>query len=306
MVWDVASGRRLTVFRAHSRHSLGGGVLLTVSFKFSPDGKLVLSSDTAGYGYVWTARSGRILNAIRGPAEPPGMWSGWGGAISPDDRLAVTVASWDSAAHVYEVGRPRALLTPRGSQQDIEDAAFSPDSSLLATISGDGVRLWTTQESNPVLTLSGSFGSAITFTALDRGSRATRRPGPPSLFASATTARRECFGDGAATLAPVERFAGFVRKRHRRKLANAVLGLLLVRESSTLRRSRRAVRLGRHRPPLRRLLSAGRTRPRSAVVATASAGRAGARRRAPPAAAGRPTGKRFSAAAVLLLGLRLQ
>lgn len=136
MVWDVASGRRLTVFRAHSRHSLGGGVLLTVSFKFSPDGKLVLSSDTAGYGYVWTARSGRIPNAIRGPAEPPGMWSGWGGAISPDDRLAVTVASWDSAAHVYEVGRPRALLTLRGSQQDIEDAAFSPDSSLLATISG--------------------------------------------------------------------------------------------------------------------------------------------------------------------------
>jgi WD40 repeat protein len=137
MVWDVASGRRLTVFRAHSRHSLGGGVLLTVSFKFSPDGKLVLSSDTAGYGYVWTARSGCVLNAIRGPAEPPGMWSGWGGAISPDDRLAVTVASWDSAAHVDEVGRPRALLTLRGSQQDIEDAAFSPDSSLLATISGD-------------------------------------------------------------------------------------------------------------------------------------------------------------------------
>jgi hypothetical protein len=64
-----------------------------VSFKFSPDGKLVLSSDAAGYGYVWTARSGRILNAIRGPAEPPGMWSGWGGAISPDDQLAVTVAS---------------------------------------------------------------------------------------------------------------------------------------------------------------------------------------------------------------------
>lgn len=129
MVWDVASGRRLTVFRAHSRHSLGGGVLLTVSFKFSPDGELVLSSDTAGYGYVWTARSGRILNAIRGPAEPPGMWSGWGDAISPDDRLAVTVASWDSAAHVYEVGRPRALLTLRGSQQDIEYAAFSPDTA---------------------------------------------------------------------------------------------------------------------------------------------------------------------------------
>jgi WD40 repeat protein len=102
-----------------------------------------LSSDTAGYGYVWTARSGCVLNAIRGPAEPPGMWSGWGGAISPDDRLAVTVASSDSAAHVDEVGRPRALLTLRGSQQDIEDAAFSPDSSLPATISGDGVRLRT-------------------------------------------------------------------------------------------------------------------------------------------------------------------
>ena len=153
-VWDVHSGRRLTVFRGHVGASNGYGQA-NVDFHFSPDGSLILSVDEAGRTFVWRSRSGQVLNTIKGPAVPRGQYTGMGGAISPDDRLVVAVYSWDEQAHVYRVGRPGPLLTLSGHGNGIDDASFNADGTLLATISDvdQTVRVWDTREQDPVLTL---------------------------------------------------------------------------------------------------------------------------------------------------------
>jgi WD40 repeat protein len=165
-VWDVASGRELTVFTGHvGRHNPYGPA--NVALKFSPDGTLILSADESGLSFVWDARTGHVLNRIQGTPEPTGMYAGMGGAISPDDRFVVTTASWDHEAHVYRVGgSDTALLTLRGHAAGINDAEFGPDSTLLATIStaDDTVRVWDTLHGDPLLTIPESYiGSRVDF-----------------------------------------------------------------------------------------------------------------------------------------------
>ena len=153
-VWDVGSGRRLTVFGGHVGASNGYG-RANVGFHFSPDGSLILSDDEGGRTFVWRSRTGQVLNTIKGPPVPRGMYSGMGGAISPDDRLVVAVYSWDDQAHVYRVGHAGPLLTLSGHGGGIDDATFNADSTLLATVSDvdQTIRVWDTQEQDPVLTL---------------------------------------------------------------------------------------------------------------------------------------------------------
>jgi WD40 repeat protein len=176
-VWDVQSGRRLALFEGHAgRHTQFG--LARVVFKFSPDGSLILSSDDSGLTFVWNARSGRVLNRVQGVPEPPGTaYSGWGGAISPDDKLFVTAADWDTAATIFRVGQPQPLLTLPAGLFGIDDATFNDDGSLLATISGQSVSLWDTSEQSPVLTIPGDFGSRVEF-APDGTSLITNGFGP--------------------------------------------------------------------------------------------------------------------------------
>jgi WD40 repeat protein len=162
-VWEVASGRGLTVFRGHvGRSNPYSQANLVV--KFSPDGTLVLSSDDSGLTFIWNARTGHVLNRIAGTPVPPGMYSGWGGAISPDDRYAVTVASWDPLGHVYKVGDRHEVAQLRGSATfGVQDATFSPDGTLIAGLASDATRVWDLQHADPVLTLTGLFGDRVEF-----------------------------------------------------------------------------------------------------------------------------------------------
>ena len=118
-VWDLSTGRRLVLFTGHVGHQTPYGPAGVV-VKFSPDSSLILkSSDSDGYSYVWNARTGQLLERIRGSAEPAGLQSAWwGGAISPDDAL-VYAASRDNSGHVYRIGERgelrRCSVAQRGS-----------------------------------------------------------------------------------------------------------------------------------------------------------------------------------------------
>ncbi len=162
-VWDLSTGRRLVLFTGHVGHQTPYGPAGVV-VKFSPDSSLILSSDSDGYSYVWNARTGQLLERIRGSAEPAGLQSAWwGGAISPDDALVVTVASWDNSGHVYRIGERGELLSLLGGSEGIDDATFNADGSLIATVSPDGIRLWDTRSQSPIQTLSGYFGTRVAF-----------------------------------------------------------------------------------------------------------------------------------------------
>jgi len=99
-----------------------------------------ISYSLNGVTDVWQARTGRVLNVIRGPAPPAGMFEErMGGAISPDDQYVVTTSGGDNDAHVYRVGQPGEVLALQGHSDGVDDATFSPDGTLIATTAGHGI-----------------------------------------------------------------------------------------------------------------------------------------------------------------------
>jgi WD40 repeat protein len=176
-IWDVATGRPLVKFyRHHPQTGFGAGITL----KFSPDSTLVLSADQSGVTFVWQASTGHVLNEIHGLGPPQRMYNPMmGGAISPNDQLVVTTSGWDNEAHVYRVGHPGELIALRGHSDGIDDATFSPDSTLIATTAGHSVctgvvmgstcdnsaRVWDTQQASPLLTLRNDGGTRVDFSA---------------------------------------------------------------------------------------------------------------------------------------------
>jgi WD40 repeat protein len=164
-VWEVSTGRPLHGFAGFRK---GGGN--TIAIKFSPDGKLVLAADPTGLTVVWDPLTGRVLNRIHGSVA--GVASG---AISPNDRYVVTVSNGSDDAHLYRVGEPGQVLELVGHSAGIFDATFNADGTLLATTSpisqnydGDGtVRVWSTTDSHPLLTLPHGAGTRIEFSADD-------------------------------------------------------------------------------------------------------------------------------------------
>ena len=162
-VWDVSSGRRVAEFDRHVGHKVGSAPAQIV-LDFSPDSRLLLSSDSSGATFVWDARTGQTVQAIHGPPEPPvGMYNGFGGAISPNDQLVATYASWDGTVHVYRIGTPSQLIGLQGVDTGIFGVAFNPDSTLLATTAEGDVDLWDTRAQSPVQTIPGNFGGSIAF-----------------------------------------------------------------------------------------------------------------------------------------------
>jgi WD40 repeat protein len=174
-VWDVATGRHLVSFYRHHPQT---NVTTAVTLKFSPDSTLVLSADQSGVTFVWQARTGRVLNEIHGPGPPRGMYNEvMGGAISPNDQLVVTTSGWDNDAHVYRVGHPGEPIVLQGHSDGIDDATFSPDSTLIATTAGhsfctgaaigptcdNSTRVWDIQQSSPLLTLRNDGGTRVDF-----------------------------------------------------------------------------------------------------------------------------------------------
>ena len=77
-----------------------------VSVSFSPNGSLVLTSNSDGRSFVWRPRTGHVVAEMKGDAEPPvGMYALINGAISPDDKLVVVASGWDDDASVYRSAR---------------------------------------------------------------------------------------------------------------------------------------------------------------------------------------------------------
>lgn len=131
VMWDAVSGARL-----QEQHDHGEGVL---SVDASRDGKWLMTADGSGAVHIRTAHDARTTAVLRAPGQ-----SRLAGAVfSPDSRWVLTVNRndpprlWDWQA---APGSSTATLT--GDANRLYFAGFSPDSSLLVTVGGNGAQLW--------------------------------------------------------------------------------------------------------------------------------------------------------------------
>ncbi|MFD5507597.1 hypothetical protein ACFWIB_07445 [Streptomyces sp. NPDC127051] len=116
-----------------------GAALVRVAF--SPDGRLVAATTSAGSVQVWDPVTGLPI----GPPLVGGTVLPWCLAFSPDGRLLAT-ASGDRTVHLRDPATGAVLRELRtGHRGPLKRLAFSPDGQLLATGSADWtLALWKT------------------------------------------------------------------------------------------------------------------------------------------------------------------
>jgi WD40 repeat protein len=123
-LWDLASGRMLRSFAAHS-----GPI---TSAEFSPDGKLLLTASRDHEARIWFVQTGRPKDVIRWHFGPLG-----GATFSPDGRWVMTAGP--STAGVGPVSTARRLLLLRGHIRPLVGAGFGGrNGQTIVTASRDG------------------------------------------------------------------------------------------------------------------------------------------------------------------------
>ena len=143
MIWDVATGRRLTTLRGHK------GIVHALAF--SPDGKRLVTAGQDGTVKLWNVQGGQEVSTYKGHTDAVRCV-----AFSPDGQRLAT-GSNDRTVKVWNAtGRPEESVTLKGHTSVIPAVAFSPDGEMLATGSNDmTARLWEVASGRELATLKG-------------------------------------------------------------------------------------------------------------------------------------------------------
>jgi WD40 repeat protein len=124
---EVRSGRQLTVIRE--------AAIITAPLVFSPDEK-ILASVTGNTITLWNIQSGKQIQILK-------LHTGWVGvlAISPDNNM-VTSLFLDRTFRIWDVksGKERWILNDSFGSS-FTAIAFSPDSTMLASVECGKIRL---------------------------------------------------------------------------------------------------------------------------------------------------------------------
>jgi WD40 repeat protein len=121
-IWEAATGRTTGLPLRHDNP-------INLA-QFSPDGRLILTTDRALTTRVFDPATGR-------PVGPPTRYSAQIQAAPPfsqDGKRTLTVC-YDQSVWVREVRPPGLLLMPLTEAGDVDDASFSPDGRRIMTIS---------------------------------------------------------------------------------------------------------------------------------------------------------------------------
>ncbi|HVK07456.1 MAG TPA: protein kinase, partial [Gemmataceae bacterium] len=147
-VWDLRTGREVSVFRGHTS--------MNRTLDVSPDGRRVVSFEGEKASLMlWDADTGQTVRPLVG--HPTAIN---GGLFSPDGDRLLTVEQfpgtemrlWDG-----RTGKPVAVLS--GHRNQITGFRFSPDGRWIATSSRDqSIGLWEARSGKPEAILKGHTG----------------------------------------------------------------------------------------------------------------------------------------------------
>ena len=123
------------------------------SVRFSPDGKLLVTTSgatgLAGWTAIWDAKSGRQLMEFRGHYDVVQT-----AAISHDNKVLAT-GSYDRRILLWDIATGALLRELGGHNGAIYDLDFNRDGTVLASASGDEtVKLWRVADGQRLDTLS--------------------------------------------------------------------------------------------------------------------------------------------------------
>jgi WD40 repeat protein len=180
-LWDVATGKERAVLQGHAD--------VVWNVVFSPDGTALASGSADGTARLWDIATGEIMFVLEGTSQPgAGTFSYgdddgdlqvsgvsntaavWSVAFSPDGAI-LAVGRGDpwvgpGSLQLYDTATGQLLSElypethpPCCEMVTVQDLAFSPDGTLLATANGDGTaRLWDVATGKERAVLKGDTG----------------------------------------------------------------------------------------------------------------------------------------------------
>jgi WD40 repeat protein len=175
-LWSASTGKLLRTFEQKKSNPSGllhvsnllarpvqDAAQPVVQMRFSPNGKILVTTDPSNRVWLWDIASGQRKNEVMIPdapaadsaQSPDDLMS-----LSPDARLMATVKPDDvnapesHAAHLWDMQTGKEVATLPGQRGVINKVQFSPNGAYVATATDDGVvRFWSTEASGELPTL---------------------------------------------------------------------------------------------------------------------------------------------------------
>jgi RNA polymerase sigma factor (sigma-70 family) len=132
-IWDVKSGKEV--------RTLTGFKGMATAVAFSPEEKILASSDGAGLVRLWDAKTGKSLAKLKGPIGGGGSL-----AFSPDGKTLASVGverrNGKPSVRVWDVASRKEIATLKNHTRNLWTVAFSHDGKRMVTAGDDAVRVW--------------------------------------------------------------------------------------------------------------------------------------------------------------------
>ncbi len=146
-LWDADTGQLTSTLKGHASNVL--------SLAFSPDGKTLASTGSWDHtARLWDVSTGTV-NAVLTADDIQG-WAFYEAAFSPDGKTLATGGD-PSSLKLWDVATGQLKATFTGHAAVVWSLSFSPDGKILASGSYDGtIKLWDLATGEPRTTLRGS------------------------------------------------------------------------------------------------------------------------------------------------------